>query len=69
MGPCALAQHVGRSLQVDNQVRGHDVRGQQVVETLVNEQFVVVEIQVRVDFVFVKKVVADSELAEQICLT
>jgi hypothetical protein len=38
----ALAQPVGRALQVDDDVRGGEVAGQQVVQALVDEQIFVV---------------------------
>ena len=42
---------------------------QQIVETLIDEQLVVVEVQIREDLVLVEQVVADRRLREQIRLT
>ena len=47
----AAGQHVGRRLQVDDEVGRGNVLGEQVEEPLVDEQLVVVEVQVREDLV------------------
>ena len=69
-GPLAqpAAQHVGRGLQVDDEIRRRQVRAQQLVEPLIDEQLVVVEVQVGVDLVALEEVVADRQLAEEIAL-
>ena len=64
----ALAQHVGRRLQVDHEIGRRHVLRQQLVEPLIDEQLVVVEVQVRVDLVALEQVVADGQLAEEIAL-
>ena len=64
--PQPAAQHVGRGLQVDHEVGHRQVRGQQLVEPLVDEQLVVVEVQVGVDLVALEEVVAERQLAEEI---
>ena len=61
-------QHVGRRLQVDDEIGRRDVARQQIVEPLIDEQLVVVEIQIREDLVLVEQVVADRDLAEEIGL-
>ena len=60
--------HVGRRLQVDHQVGRRHVAREQLVQPLVDEELVVVEVQVREDFVLVEQVVADRRLAEQVRL-
>jgi len=65
----AAAQDVGRRLQVDHEIGGRHVRGEQFVEPLVDEQLVVVEIQVGVDLVAIEQVVADRDLAEKVGLS
>ena len=67
-GSRALAQNVCWSLQINDQIRGDDVCSEEVVKSLVNKQLVVVEIQVRIDFVFIEEVVANGELIKQIRL-
>src|SRR6185436_8894562 len=52
----------------DDKVRRRDVACQQIVEALVDEQLVVVEIQVREDLILVEQIIADRDLAEEICL-
>ncbi len=47
---------------------GGDVAREQIVQTLIDEQLVVVEVQIREDLVLVEQVVADRDLAEQIRL-
>jgi len=59
---------VGGGLEIDHQIRRRDVAGEQLVEPLVDEQLVVVEVQVRVDLVFLEQVVRDRTLREQIGL-
>ena len=70
--PGAVAQpareHVGRGLQVDHQVGSQDVAREKVVQALVDKELVVVEIEKRVDPIFVEDVVADGDLAEQVRL-
>jgi hypothetical protein len=70
LGPAAQAldQHLGRGLEVDDEVRRRHVAGQQVEEALIDEQFVVVQVQVREDLVLVEQVVADRGLQEQVGL-
>ena len=58
---------VGR-LEVDDQIGRRQVRRQQLVEALIDEQLVVVEVQVGVDLVALEQVVADRQLAEEIAL-
>ena len=55
----AAQQHVGRRLQVDDEIGRRHVAREQVEEPLVDEQLVVVEVQVREDLVLVEQVVAD----------
>ena len=59
-------EHLGRCLQVDHEIGRRDVRREQIVEPLIDEQLVVVEIQIREDLVLVEQVVADRRLREQI---
>src|SRR5690349_12838635 len=47
----AFEQDVGGRLQIDDQVGRGNVRRQQVIESLIDEQFVIVEVQVREDLV------------------
>src|SRR6185436_14408540 len=55
-------------LQIDDEIGRRGVAGEQIVETLVNEQLVIVEVQVREDLVLVEQIVGDRELAEQVRL-
>ena len=64
----APQQHVGRRLQVDDEIGRRHVAREQIVEPLVDEQLVVVEIQIREDLVLVEQVVADRRLAEEVGL-
>ena len=64
----APQQHVGRRLQVDDEVGRRHVAREQLVQPLVDEQLVVVEVEVGEDLVLVEQVVADRRLAEQIGL-
>ena len=61
-------EDVGRRLQIDHQIGRRDVLREQIVETLIDEQLVVVEIQIREDLVLVEQVVADRRLREEIAL-
>ena len=61
-------QHVGRRLQIDDEIGRRHVARQQVEQPLVDEQLVVVEIQIREDLVAVEDVVADRRLLEQVGL-
>jgi hypothetical protein len=69
----ALAQSspedVGRCLEVDHEVRHWQVWREQLEESLIDEQLVVVQIQVRVDLVALEQVVADRELTEEVGLS
>src|SRR5688572_5946212 len=69
-GPLAQppAKDIGRCLQKDDEIRRGHVRREQLVQTLIDEQLVVVEIQIRMNLVAVEQVVADRQLAEQIGL-
>src|SRR5581483_6297785 len=64
----APQEHVGRRLEVENQIRRRDVAREQLVEALVDEQLVVVEIQEREDLVLVEDVVANRRLREEVRL-
>ena len=61
----AAAEHVGRRLQVDDEVGRGDVGAQQLEQPLIDEQLVVVERLVGVDLVLVEQIVADRGLREQ----
>jgi hypothetical protein len=67
-GPLAqpAANHLGRRLQVDNEIRVREVGHEQIVQALIDEQLVVVEIQVCVDLVALEEIVADDQLAEEV---
>src|SRR5439155_21219986 len=65
----ASEQHVGRRLQIDDEIGRGDVVREQLVQPLIDEQLVVVEIEIREDLVFVEEVIADRDLAEEVCLT
>ena len=62
------AQDVSRRLQVDDQIGRRQIGHEQLVETLIDEQLVVVQVQIRVDLVPLEQVIADRELAEEIAL-
>ena len=64
----ATEQHVGRRLQIDDEIGWRYVAGQQIVEPLVDEELVVVQVQIREDLVAVEEVVGDRELAEEVRL-
>src|SRR6185312_6325400 len=64
----AAEEHVGRRLQVHDEIRRGDVVEQQIVQALVDKELVVVEIQIREDLVLVEEVIADRGLAEEIGL-
>ena len=60
---------VGGRLQTDDEIGRRHIPGKQVVQTLVDEQLVVVEVEVRVDLVFLEQVVADRRLVEEVGLS
>ena len=62
-------EDVGRRLEIDDEIGRRDVAREKVVEALVDEEFVVVEIQVREDLVLVEHVVRDGDLTEEIRLS
>src|SRR5260221_1229764 len=64
----AFHQHVGRGLEIDDEVRRRDILCEQVIQPLINEELVVVQVQVGVDAVFFKNVVANRDLREQVGL-
>ena len=64
-----LEQHIARRLQVDHEIRRRHVLREQIEQALVDEQFVVVEIEVRVDAILLEDVVADRDLCEKIGLS
>src|SRR5438445_750026 len=64
----APQQHVGRRLQVDDEIGRRHVTREQIVQTLIDEQLVIVQVQVREDLVLVEHVIADRRLSEQIGL-
>ena len=66
--PQPLAHDLDRCLQVDHQVRRRDVRRDQLIEPLIDEQLVVVEVHVGVDLVAIEEIVRDQQLAEEIGL-
>src|SRR5689334_7422601 len=70
LGPAAkpLDENVSRRLQIDHEIRSRNVLGQQIVEPLVDEQLVVVEIQIRKDFVLVEQVVTHRCLRKEVSL-
>src|SRR5262249_34685442 len=72
IGALALAeaspQDVTGTLKKDHEIGGGNVLREQFVQSLVNEQLVVVEVQVGVDLVPIEQVVADGELAEKVAL-
>ena len=61
-------QDVGRRLQIDDQIRRRHVVDEQIVQTLIDKELVVVEIQVRKDLVLVEQIIADRDLTEEIGL-
>src|SRR5712671_1069910 len=65
----APEQHVGRRLQIHDEIGGRYVLSEQIVQSLVDEQFVVVEIEVREDLVLVEEVIGDRDLVEEVCLS
>src|SRR5262245_45428119 len=69
-GPAAkpLDEDVSRCLQIDHEIRSGNVLRQQIVEPLVDEQLVVVEIQIRENFVLVEQVVTHRRLREEVSL-
>src|SRR5262249_27367734 len=64
----APQQDIGRRLQVDDEVRRGDITCEEIVQTLVDEQLVIVEVQVREDLVLVEDVIADRRLRKEIGL-
>src|SRR5262249_48430137 len=58
----ATAENVGRRLQVQHEIRLRDVLGEQLVQTLIDEELVVVQVQIGVNLVSIEQVVADGEL-------
>src|SRR5262245_22373893 len=64
----SLDEDIGRRLQVDHEIGRWNVLGEQIVKTLVDEQFVVVEIQIREDLVLVEQIVTHRRLREEISL-
>jgi HEAT repeat protein/cyclophilin family peptidyl-prolyl cis-trans isomerase len=65
----ALEQYFGGRLKIDDEVGSRHILGEQVEEPLVDEQFVVIEVQVRVNPIFFEDVVANRILREEIGLT
>src|SRR6185503_3049440 len=63
-----LDEDLTRCLQIDHEIGCGNIFRQQIVEPLVDEQFVVVEIQIREDFVLVEQVVTYRRLREKISL-
>src|SRR5919106_702877 len=61
-------EYISGRLQVDHEIWRCQPRRQHVVETLIDEELVVVEIQIRVNLVAVEEVIRDGELAEEIGL-
>jgi hypothetical protein len=61
-------QHIGRRLQVDDEIGRRQIGHEQIEEPLIDEQLVVVEVQIRVDLVALEQIIADGELAEKIGL-
>jgi hypothetical protein len=55
-------------LQVDDEIGRRRVAREQIVQTLIDEELVVVEIQIREDLVLVEELVADRHLREEIRL-
>lgn len=66
--PLAPAEHVDGRLQVHHEVGRRHVGGEQVEHPLIDEQLVVVEAQVRVDFVLVEEVIGHCRLTKEIRL-
>ena len=64
----AAHQRVGRCLEVDDEIgRGHVFR-EELVQALVDEQFVVIEVEAGEDLVLVEEIVGNRRLREQIGL-
>jgi cyclophilin family peptidyl-prolyl cis-trans isomerase/HEAT repeat protein len=64
----AADEYVGRGLEVNHEVRRRDVLREEVVESLVDEELVIVEIEIREDLVLVEQVIADGGLREEVAL-
>jgi len=64
----AAKQYFGWRLQVQDQIGLGRVAREKIVETLIDEQLVVVEIQVGEDLVFVEEVIRNRRLREQVRL-
>src|SRR5262245_10838436 len=62
-------QHFSRRLQIDYEIGRRDIPRKQIVQTLIDEQLVVVEIDVRKDLVAIEEIVRDCQLAKQIGLS
>jgi O-succinylbenzoate synthase len=61
-------QQVHRGLQVHDQVGLREIAGHQIVQTLVDEELVVVEVRERVDAIALEDEVADGGLTEEVTL-
>ena len=57
-------EQIRRGLEIDHQVGCDDVGGEEIIESLVDEQLVVIKVEIRIDLVFVEKVVRNGQLAE-----
>src|SRR4051812_19844882 len=62
------AEHVGRRLEVDHEIRRRDVVREQLVEPLIDEQLVVIEVEIRVNLVALEQVIADGGVREEVAL-
>ena len=58
----AFAQDVERCLKVDDQIRGGQLGTEELVVTIVNSQFVIAEVEVGEELVFLKDVIGDDDL-------
>lgn len=63
------AQHVSWGLQIHDDVRRHHVLGEKVENFLINEEFVIVEVQVGVNLVFVEEIVGNRQLRKKVGLS
>ena len=61
-------QNISWRLEIDDKIRRRNILDEEIEQSLIDEELVIVEVEIRVDTIFLENVVADRDLRKQVCL-